>query len=497
MGSDSEKTERGSSDRVSGNELQIGSNCMIGRVTPSEISRIMQSCDLCPRNCHIDRYVNIGACGAGADVYVARAALHFWEEPVISGSRGSGAVFFSGCNLCCIFCQNSAISHPQMGTGNLKGNTGAGEKDALYRGSGTTGNNNCYQLNSGSQRGTGTTKGSIGAAESGTLYRGSGTTVDNFCESHENWAEVGTGTLHVNNSAAERNCQTEFLTPGLPPGKKVSVEKLAEIFLRLQDEQGANNINLVTAAHFVPQVALALEMAKNRGLTIPVVYNTSSYEKVSALKMLDGLVDVYLPDFKYISPELAAKFSHAKDYPEAAIAAIDEMVRQVGEAEFVPEEEFVRKKDAGEVSENPISAEKIETLLTEQGQIDDKKGVYPPGGQLIKKGVIVRQLLLPGHVKESEKCLQFLHERYGNRIYISIMNQYTPMPTLQEWLKADKNGRLANDYDLAPLARKVTKREYSRIVDFAINNGIENGFTQTGDTAESSFIPDWNGEGVD
>ncbi|MEE3481267.1 MAG: radical SAM protein [Lachnospiraceae bacterium] len=351
-------------------------------MTPSKISRIMQKCDLCPRNCQVDRYVNKGACGVGAEMYAARAALHFWEEPVISGSRGSGAVFFTGCNLGCVYCQNAAIS----------------------------------QLND------------------------------------------------------------------VLPGKPVSVEKLADIFLRLQDEQGANNINLVTAVHYVPQVALTLGIAKDKGLKIPVVYNTSSYEKVESLKMLDGLVDVYLPDFKYITPELAGKLSKAPDYPQVAIAAIDEMVRQVGEAEFVKEEPFGRQ-NASCIEENPAK-----TKLTVSDKIDDKKGaVYEPGGPLIQKGVIVRQLLLPGHVRESKKALEFLHERYGDRIYISIMNQYTPMRT--DFSK--------EDHDLSPLGRKVTRREYSQLVDFAINRGIENGFTQTGDTAESSFIPQWNGEGID
>ncbi len=380
----------------------------------SNVESLMKDCTLCPRNCGADRTQKDGACGAGAEMQVARAALHFWEEPVISGSRGSGAVFFVGCNLGCIYCQNAAISHP---------------------------------------------------------YRGSGTTVDNSCEPHHDWVEVGSDPIKTNTGAAEGNCQTKFLTPN----------RLAEKFLRLQDVQGANNINLVTAAHFVPQVAMALEMAKNRGLTIPVVYNTSSYEKVEALKLLDGLVDVYLPDFKYISPELAGKLSKAPDYPQVAAAAIDEMVRQVGEAEFADEEPFVRPSD-------PDADINTKALTTNPSQIDDKKGaVYEPGGPLIRKGVIVRHLLLPSHVRESEKALKFLHERYGNSIYISIMNQYTPM----------RGDFPADDHDLAPLSRKVTKREYSRLVDFAVNIGIENGFTQTGDTAESSFIPEWNGEGIE
>lgn len=295
----------------------------------------MKECRLCPRNCGADRMAGQkGFCGTDTEIMVARAALHMWEEPCISGKEGSGAVFFSGCSLGCNFCQNRRISRGQR-------------------------------------------------------------------------------------------------------GKKITLEHLVELFFQLQ-EQGANNINLVTAGHFLPQVAVALEMAKEQGLHIPVVYNSSGYEKAKTLKMLDGLVDIYLPDFKYMDAVLAKKYSHAQDYPEIAKEALSEMVRQVGEAEF------------------------------------DSRG-------MMKKGVIVRQLLLPGHVKDAKNVLKYLYETYGDRIYISMMNQYTPMQeTFEDPL----------------LNRRVTKREYRRWLDYAADLGVTNGFYQEGGTAKESFIPAFNYEGV-
>ncbi|MGN8887838.1 radical SAM protein [Blautia sp. HCP28S3_G10] len=295
---------------------------------------IMEECRLCPRNCGADRNAGQkGFCGVSAEVKIARAALHMWEEPCISGKEGSGAVFFSGCALRCRFCQNRAISGGQQ-------------------------------------------------------------------------------------------------------GKTVPVKRLAEIFLELQ-EQNANNINLVTAGQFIPQVAEAIILARDQGLKIPVVYNSSGYESLTALKMLEGLVDIYLPDFKYMDPDLAFKYSYAKDYPEVAKEALKEMVRQVGEPEF------------------------------------DDRG-------MMQRGIIVRHLLLPGHVRDSRNVLKYLIDTYGNRIYISLMNQYTPMPAMKE----------------DPLlSRKVTEREYERLIDYGISLGLENGFIQEGETAIESFIPKFDGEG--
>ena len=291
-------------------------------------------CSLCPRMCNTDRENTIGYCGVKNTLRVARAALHFWEEPCISGEEGSGAVFFTGCNLRCVFCQNFQIARAQQ-------------------------------------------------------------------------------------------------------GKEISVERLSEIFLELQD-QGANNINLVTATHYVPQVIEALKIAKDRGLHLPIVYNCGGYERVETLKMLEGFVDIYLPDFKYMDKERAKRYSRAEDYPEVAKKALAEMVRQCGEAKF------------------------------------DEQGI-------LKKGVIVRHLMLPGGIKDSKAVVKYLYETYGDQIYLSLMNQYTPLPHVAEYPEID---------------RKLKKFEYDRLVDYAISLGVENGFIQEGETAKESFIPAFTNEGV-
>lgn len=299
---------------------------------------MLNKCALCPRNCQVNRLSGEkGVCGQTSELKVARAALHYWEEPCISGKEGSGAVFFSGCALHCVFCQNQ---------------------------------------------------------------------------------EIANGTA----------------------GKNISIERLSEIFLELQ-EKGANNINLVTPGHFVPQIINALEKSKMEGLKLPIVYNTSSYEALDTIKMLDGLVDIYLPDFKYMDAALAAKYSHAKDYPDVAKQAIAEMVQQTGLPEFVN---------------------------------DDEEG-------LMKRGTIVRHLTLPGYMEDSKQIVKYLYETYGNAIYISIMNQFTPLPHLEKYPE---------------LNRKITETEYEELVDYAISLGVENGFIQEGETAEESFIPAFDGEGV-
>ena len=331
------------------------------------IDEFMKNCRICPRECGADRTAGcFGVCRAGTEMLVARAALHAWEEPVISGKNGSGAVFFSGCSLGCVYCQNYGISGTALSAGTRK-TPGAGQAKSIPG-------------------------------------------------------------------------------PALP-GKTVSEQQLADIFLRLQDTEKANNINLVTATHFIPQVAESLRIARDMGLRIPVIYNTGGYEKVSSLRLLEGLVDVYLPDLKYVSPDLAQRYSHAKDYPDRAKEAIREMVRQTGDAQFRPE---------------PGNEENL----------------------LITKGVIVRHLLLPGHTEEAKKVVTYLHETYGDRIYISLMNQYTPMETV----KAVREDPL--------LGRKVTRREYEKLVNHALEIGVNNGFIQEGKTAEESFIPAWNGEGT-
>ena len=296
----------------------------------------LSCCRLCPRECGVDRLAGErGFCGMGAALEAARAGLHFWEEPCLSGREGSGTVFFSGCSLGCIYCQNREISREKKGFA-------------------------------------------------------------------------------------------------------VSEERLAEIFLALQ-AQGANNINLVTAAHFLPPVREALLAAKERGLRIPVVYNSGGYEQPEALKRMEGLIDIYLPDYKTVSRELAAKYSRCPDYPEKAMEALREMVRQCGEPAF------------------------------------DGRG-------MMTRGVIVRHLLLPGCAGDSKRTLRALRDAFGDRIYISILRQYTPMP----WIGAE-----------APeLNRAVTEEEYDRVVDFALRIGITLGFMQEGESAAESFIPAFDGEGI-
>lgn len=292
------------------------------------------SCSLCPRNCQVNRTSGqVGYCGMTATIQVARAALHMWEEPCISGTNGSGTVFFTGCNLKCVFCQNHAIA--------------------------------------------------IGSK-----------------------------------------------------GKAIAPEQLAELFLMLQ-EKGAHNINLVTPSHYIPGIARALDIAKIRGLTLPIVYNTSGYDSAKALGLLDGLIDIYLPDFKYVSGELSKRYSHAPDYFEIAKLSLAEMFRQVGRPLF--------------------------------------------DNDLMKKGIIVRHLLLPGCVEDSKAVIRYLYETYGEHIFISIMNQYTPLPHVAAYPE---------------LNRKVTQAEYDELVDFAIDLGVEQGFIQEGDTAQESFIPEFDFTGL-
>ena len=289
------------------------------------------SCRLCARECGVDR--NKGQCGfcrEGAEVSLARSALHMWEEPIISGTRGSGTVFFSGCSLSCIFCQNAEISRGRV-------------------------------------------------------------------------------------------------------SKKVSIERLSEIMMELQSA-GAHNINLVTPTHFAPSIVRAVKLAKASGLCLPIVYNTASYEAVDTVKMLDGTVDIYLADYKY-NTKKTSEYSHAENYPATARAAIAEMVAQRGEP------------------------------VVECG--------------IMRSGVIVRILLLPGHVAEAKLSLKYLYETYGDNIYISLMNQYTPMPDMP-----------------SPLNRTVTREEYSELVDYALRKGVTRAFIQEGGTAKESFIPAFDLTGI-
>lgn len=291
----------------------------------------MPFCDFCPRNCPVNRAEQTGFCGAGRLPRVARAMLHLWEEPPISGSRGAGAVFFSGCNLRCVFCQNSDISAKIAGT-------------------------------------------------------------------------------------------------------EMDEEALCALFLNLE-KAGAHNVDLVTPTPHANALASAISLAKARGLSIPVVWNSNAYETVEMLKRLEGLVDVYLPDLKYVSGVLSKKYSGAADYFAAAGEAIKEMARQTG----------------------PFSA--------------DEKGIA-------KQGTLVRHLVLPGNGDDTRRVIDFVAEELGDLAGFSLMRQYTPM-------FAAKNMPFLN--------RRLTKREYERAVDYAISRGLHNAFIQKGGSADAAFTPEFDG----
>lgn len=327
----------------------------------------LSACRLCPRSCGVDRLSGkTGYCGQGKEIRAARAALHFWEEPILSGASGSGAVFFSGCNLRCVFCQNYHIAFGEC-------------------------------------------------------------------------------------------------------GKAISSKRLSEIFLELQ-AKGAHNINLVTGAPYIPHIREALLSAKSKGLILPIIYNSSGYESVEALKILDGLVDIYLPDMKYYSSELSMRYSKAPDYFEKASVAIEEMIRQVG-SPIIERESLSLFGDKNTSTNTTVDDNIITAAVDYNGD----------PLMLMKRGVIVRHLLLPGETKDSKKILRYLHETYGERIYISIMNQYTPLAQVE---------------NIPELNRRVTPDEYDRVVNFAIRLGIQNAFIQDGDTATESFIPEFNYEGI-
>jgi putative pyruvate formate lyase activating enzyme len=294
------------------------------------MNTILSNCTLCPRNCGINRERGlIGYCGAGSTIKVAKAMLHIWEEPCISGTNGSGAVFFSNCSMKCVYCQNYKIS----------------------------------------QRGL---------------------------------------------------------------GKDISVLALSDIFLNLQT-QGAHNINLITPTHYVPQIIDAVSLAKSKGLILPIVYNSSGYENLETLKLLNGIIDVYLPDFKYFSDKHAIRYSNAPKYFDYASKAIEEMINQVGEVQF------------------------------------DDDG-------LIKKGVIIRHLMLPGLLFDSKKIIDYIHSNFGDSVFLSIMNQYTPVNKALECTE---------------LSKPLNPKHYDSLVDYAISIGIKNGFIQEGETCSESFIPDF------
>lgn len=294
------------------------------------MEELFNKCNLCPRECSVNRNnKELGYCRASNKLKIGGYHLHMWEEPIISGKNGSGTIFFSYCNLRCIYCQNYDIS----------------------------------------------------------IY-------DN--------------------------------------GEEITIDRFANICLELQD-MGAENINLVTPSHYIPLIREGLIMAKDKGLNIPIVYNTSGYEKVDSLRLLDGLIDIYLPDFKYYDDNLG-KYSNVNNYFEIADKAIQEMYRQVG---------------------SPII----------------KKGI-------MRRGIIVRHLVLPHHSDDSKKVVKYLHDKYGENIYLSIMNQYTPVRRCK----------------YLELNDRVSEKEYDNVIDYAYDIGIRKCFVQDSESQSESFIPVFKGD---
>ena len=295
------------------------------------MEELLDKCMICPRECGINRNnKELGYCRASNKIKIGGYHLHMWEEPIITGKKGSGTIFFSYCNLNCIYCQNYDISS--------------------------------------------------------------------------------------NNK-----------------GEEITIERLSEIMLELQ-EKGASNINLVTPTHYIPQIINTLNISKEKGLKIPIVYNTSCYEKNESIQLLDGLVDIYLPDFKYYDNRLG-KYSKVNNYFEIATIALDEMYNQIGKCEY------------------------------------DKNGN-------LKRGIIVRHLVLPGHIEDSKKIIKYLYDKYKNNIIYSIMNQYTPIKKLE----------------ISNLNRRVTSKEYNEVIDYAYNLGIRNCFIQEEESQSESFIPIFKGD---
>ncbi len=293
----------------------------------------MEPCKLCPRCCGADRVKNFGFCGAGENLRVALVSLHKWEEPCLVGKNGAGTIFFSHCNLKCVYCQNFSISHEGFGA-------------------------------------------------------------------------------------------------------EISVARLAEIFIE-QQKRGAANIELVTPTHYADKICAAIDIAKERGLTLPIVWNSNAYENLSTLELLKNRVDIFLPDLKYFDDEPAKIFSNAPNYFATASAAIKKMFELVGSPKF--------------------------------------------DGDKMIGGVIVRHLILPNFRRDSIKIVDWLYKTFGDKIFISLMNQYTPIFRAGEFKKIN---------------RPLTTFEYKSVVNHAAELGIKNCFIQFGKTADKNFIPDFNLAGV-
>lgn len=386
---------------------------------------ILENCRLCARSCGVNRMKNrAGRCGQTEELVVARAALHMWEEPCISGKEGSGAVFFVGCPLGCVFCQNREIARGRV----ARDESSRAENEISHRRGEQSAAEEISHRRGGLPAAAGEIshrKGELPAAEVETSYRRDRQPIEAEETSHRR-GELPAAAVEISHQRVEQ------------PGKIISVDRLAEIFLELQGQK-ANNINLVTPTHYVPQIVEAVREARKKGLHIPIVYNTGSIETPETVHMLEDTVDIFLPDLKFCGRNIAGRYAHLPAYFNIATKAIGEMVRMRGEAAF------------------------------------DERG-------MMTRGVIVRHMVLPGHTKDSKEILRYLWENFGDRIYVSIMNQYTPMPGIER--------------EFPELGRRVTRREYDRVVDYALELGFSNAFVQEGPTAEESFIPAFDGAGV-
>lgn len=300
-----------------------------------KILNILDNCAVCARNCGVNRNTNnLGFCKSGSNIKLAKAYGHMWEEPCISGEKGSGTVFFSNCNLRCVFCQNHDISQENI-------------------------------------------------------------------------------------------------------GKEVSIERLSEIFLE-QQSKGYHNINLVNPTHYIPQIIYALDMAKKKGLSIPIVYNSNGYENINSIKALNRYIDIYIPDLKYFNDKYAVKYSNAPNYFKIASEAIKEMVTQTGSCTF------------------------------------DENGI-------MTKGVIIRHLMLPGLLFDSKKVVDYIHKTFGDNVYLSLMNQYTPMFKASEYPEINKT---------------LNPGHYDSLVDYCIDLGFKNAFIQDSGTNTTAYVPDFNLQGI-
>lgn len=296
----------------------------------------LKNCNLCIRNCNADRTSKkLGVCNSSDKIMAARAELHLFEEPPISFGKGSGTVFFSNCNLKCVFCQNHEIS-----------------------------------------------------------------------QEHK--------------------------------GKEISIEDLSNIFLNLQ-EKGASNINLVTPTHYVPQIIEALKISKSKGLKLPILYNTNSYDSLETIKALDGFIDIYLPDFKYFNEKFAIKYSKVKGYKDNAIEILKEMFRQVS------------------------------------------KNQFDEDGRMIK-GMVIRHLMLPGLLFDSKKIIDTIYSMFKDDVYISIMSQYTPM---------------YNAFSYKEISKPLNPKVYDTLIDYAASLGIKNAFIQDSESSSTEYIPSFNFQGLD